>query len=261
MNNNYFKIAHNNLRDTIKYRITNIDGGKLLATDDFLLFTIGIPSTDGHLNGCLSFNNHTYEEIFNEAQKFFTDFSVGFSFWIRNGIDVNLASLLESKGYEPKRRPGSSVMITKNRIQEAPLPSGYELRQVNCLESLEDFKFVIKATFGKDDKIIDAMFSSKENAFSKNFKSFCIYNDQKKPVSAALASITPDSSGIYYVSTLEEERSNGLGKAITKAATNVGFDEGKDIVILQASELGEAIYKNLTFKKVGSYLSYYSPVE
>lgn len=258
MNNKYFKIAHDNLRDTIKYRIENINGGKIFETDDFLLFTIGIPSTDGHLNGCLSFNDNAYETTFSKAQNFFTDLGFGFSFWIRDGIDVNLGNLLESKGYEPKRRPGSSVMINNNIIKNAPLPIGYELIEVNSLDYLEDFKSVIKETFRKDKITIDKMFSSKRNVSSKNFKSFFIFNDKNKPVSAALTSITTGSAGIYYVSTLKEERSKGLGKAITKAATNAGFDEGKDIVILQASELGEAVYKNLAFRKVGSYLSYYS---
>lgn len=65
LNKDYFDIAHNNLRETIKNRIGNIDGGKLFETDDFLIFTIGIPSEDGHLNGCLSFNDKAYKSTFN----------------------------------------------------------------------------------------------------------------------------------------------------------------------------------------------------
>ena len=60
MNEKYFDIAHSNLKETIMNRIINIEGGKLFETDDFLLFTIGIPSTDGHLNGCLPFNDNAY---------------------------------------------------------------------------------------------------------------------------------------------------------------------------------------------------------
>ena len=77
-----------------------------------------------------------------------------------------------------------------------------------------------------------------------------------KVVSAALTSITPDSAGIYYVGTIEGERSKGLGKAITKASTNVGFDQGKNIVILQASPLGEYVYEKLDYNKVVVYMSY-----
>ena len=100
------------------------------------------------------------------------------------------------------------------------------------------------------------MFSSMDNLYSDYFKSFLIYDKEGKPVSAAITSFVDDSAGIYYISTLEEARSKGLGKAITKASTNIGFDYGKDIVILQASELGEIVYNKLDFNKIGVYKSY-----
>lgn len=256
MNKNYFNIAHKNLKDTIKYRVSNIHDGKILESKDFLLFSIGIPTEDGHLNGCLAFNDDSYERTFNEAKKFFKDLGFNFSFWIRDGIDKKLEKLLEDKGFKPSRRPGSSVMITKTRIENAPLPDGYKLRKIDSLDYAEDLKSVIKESFEKDNKTIDTMFSSKENIISENVKTFCIYNDKGKPVSAAITSITSDSAGIYYVATLESERSKGLGKAITKASTNAGFDGGKDIVILQASELGEYVYEKLNYQKSGVYRTY-----
>lgn len=257
MNKDYFDIAHNNLRETIKNRVGNIDDGKLFETDDFLIFTIGIPSEDGHLNGCLSFNDENYENTFDKAVKFFGDLGFGFSFWIRDGIDKNLEALLVEMRYKAKRDPGSSVMITESRIGDTPLPAGYELKEVDNLDYVEDFKDVIKNAFEKDDMVTDKMFSSEANLFAENLKSFLIYNDKGKPVSAAITSIDPVSAGIYYVATLEEERSKGLGKAITKASTNIAFDQGKDIVILQASVLGEYVYEQLGYKKIGEYKSYY----
>lgn len=256
MYNAYFDIAHRNLRDTIKFRILNIDGGKIFETEDFLIFTIGVPSNDGHLNGCLSFNDDAYESTFTQAMEFFKDLGYGFSFWIRKGIDNGLEKHLMEKGYEPKRNTGSSVMVTKTRIEDVPLPLGYKLKEVKSLEYLQDLKDVIKGAFEKEDRIVDVMFSSKENLISENVKSFLILNDKEKAVAAALTSITPDSAGIYYVATLAEERSKGLGKAITKASTNIGFDLGKDIVILQASPLGEYVYEKLNYEKIGVYMSY-----
>lgn len=256
MNRKYFDIAHRNLRDTIRYRVVNIENGKLFETDDFLLFSIGVPSGDGHLNGCMSFNDEAYESTFKEAEKFFKDLGFSYSFWIRKDIDTKLENLLKEKGHKPKRTPGSSVMIIEKRIDNAPLPEDYELIEIDSLDYLEDFKNVINEAFEKDQITVDTMFSSKDNLFSENVKSFIIYNKNKKPVSAAITSITPESAGIYYISTLEEERSKGLGKAITRASTNVGFDLGKDHVILQASKLGEFVYEKLDFKKVGEYMSY-----
>lgn len=256
MYSEYFDIAHRNLRDTIKHRILNIDGGKILETKDFLLFTIGVPSNDSHLNGCLSFNDEAYDSTFIEAMRFFKDLSFGFSFWIREGMDNKLENLLKEKNYEPKRKTGSSLMVTKTRIEDSSLPPGYELKEVKSLDYQQDLKNVIKEAFEKEDPVLDVMFSSKENLFSEKVKSFLIFNDKGKAVSAAITSVTSDSAGIYYVATLEEERSKGLGKAITKASTNIGFDLGKDMVILQASPLGEYVYKKLNYEKIGVYMSY-----
>ncbi len=256
MYSEYFDIAHRNLRDTIKHRILNIDGGKILENKDFLLFTIGVPSNDSHLNGCLSFNDEAYDSTFIEAMRFFKDLSFGFSFWIREGMDNKLENLLKEKNYEPKRKTGSSLMVTKTRIEDSSLPPGYELKEVKSLDYQQDLKNVIKEAFEKEDPVLDVMFSSKENLFSEKVKSFLIFNDKGKAVSAAITSVTSDSAGIYYVATLEEERSKGLGKAITKASTNIGFDLGKDMVILQASPLGEYVYKKLNYEKIGVYMSY-----
>lgn len=252
----YLDIAHKNLRDTIKLRIINIPSGKIYETDDFMLFTIGIDTTDGHLNGCIQFNDEEFLKTFSAAEEFFNDLELSYSFWIREGIDTNLENLLLEKGHEPKRLPGSSIMIIDHKIEDAPLPEGYSLKQVETEEDIEDFGSVLEESFDKDPFTVKNIFSSPKNLVSENTKSFLIYNQEEDPVSIAITSIRKDSSGIYYVGTIEPERSKGLGKAIVKAATNIGFDLGKDLVILQASELGEIVYDQLGFKKIGTYLSF-----
>ena len=256
MKKDYFDIAHKNLVDTIKHRIINIHGGKIFETDDFILFTIGIDTSDGHLNGCIQFNDEAFMETFKGAEQFFKGLGFSYSFWIREGIDKNLEKLLLEKGLKPKRKPGSSVMFIGEKIKDVPLPEGYSIKQVESKEDIKDFSKVIEDSFDKDSFTVKTMFSSKKNLNSEHFKSFLMYNRDKKPVSAAITSITKGSGGIYYVGTIEEERSKGLGEAIVKASINIAFDMDRDLVILQASELGEIIYNKLAFKKVGSYLSF-----
>lgn len=256
LENNHVNIAHKNLRDTIKHRVMNISGGKIYETDDYMLFTIGIDTTDGHLNGCIQFNDEAFEETFNRAQEFFKDLEFSYSFWIREGIDKNLEKLLIEKGHKPKLTPGSSIMLIDDKITDAPLPDGYSLKQVETQEDIKDFSKVLEDSFEKDPFTVKTMFDSKKNLISEYSKSFLIYNRDKKPVSIAITSITKDAAGIYYVGTIKEERSKGLGKAIVKVSTNMGFEMGKDLVILQASKLGEIVYNKLGYKKIGTYLTF-----
>lgn len=256
MTKNYLNLAHGNLRDTIKHRVENIDGGKLVETEDFMLFSIGVDTNDRHLNGVLIFNDKNPKEIYYNSKEFFKDLGFEYAFWIRDEVDIKLEDFLKNKGYKATRNPGSSIMAIENKLQDIDIPFGYDLVEVKNKKEIEDFKIVIGKSFEKDRKVLDRMFSSKEILISESVKSFLIYNREQIPVSAAITSITENAAGIYYIGTIKSERSKGLGKKITIASTNAGFEAGKDIVILQASELGEIVYNKLGYKKIGIYRSY-----
>lgn len=256
MKKDYLNLAHENLRDTIKHRIKNIHEATMVETEEFMMFSIGVNTDDRHLNGVIVFNDKNPEKIYNESKNFFENLGFEYAFWIRDGVDTKLENLLKDKGYKAARIPGSSIMAIENKLEDIDLPIGYDLVEVKSLKETEDFKIVIGESFEKDDKVLNRMFSSKDILISNNVKSFLIYNKDKAPVSAAITSITKQAAGIYYVGTIESERSKGLGKKITIASTNAGFDSGKDIVILQASELGEIVYKKLGYEKIGIYRSY-----
>ncbi len=258
-NKNYLHIAHENLRDTIRYRVSNIKRGRIYETDDFMVYSIGVDTEDPHLNGCISFNDEAYREIFQKSQEFFKDLGFSYSFWIRDGLDKNLEKLLLEKSYQPVRKPGSSIMIIDEKIEAQSLPEGYSLSPASSQEDLEAFSKVIKDAFEKEEEVVEAMFSSIKNIDSDQVKSFIIYDKDKKPVSVAITSISKDAGGIYYVATLESQRSKGLGKAIVEASTNIAFDMGKDLVILQSSKLGEIVYNKLGYKKIGENRVY--PIE
>ena len=60
-------------------------------------------------------------------------------------------------------------------------------------------------------------------------------------------------AGIYWVGSLEQARGKGLGRAITAAATNAGFDLGAEIASLQASPMGKPIYEAMGYETIFSY--------
>jgi len=68
--------------------------------------------------------------------------------------------------------------------------------------------------------------------------------------------VTGNVAGIYYLGTVEEARGKGIGAYMTSIATNAGFDMGADIVILQASLVGESVYRRLGYQ-VFTYYRWY----
>lgn len=255
-NKDYLDIAHENLIDTLRLRALNIDGGKVYETDDFLLFSIGTASSDGHLNGCVPKSSKAYKETFEEAEKFFADLGFDYSVWVREDIDDDLENILLNNGFFLQRDPGSIIMKREEKIQGAELPEGYSMKEAETQEDIDGFALVVKEAFKKNDKIIKAMFSARKSIVSDDIKSFIIYNKEGKVVSGTMLNISDNSTGLYFVGTLEAERGKGLGKAVVREATNYSFDIGKEIVVLQASKYGIVIYAQLGFDSIGLYKPY-----
>ena len=74
------------------------------------------------------------------------------------------------------------------------------------------------------------------------------------PVSTAIAWAGDAAVGIYNVATPPEHRRHGYGRAVTTKAVADGFAAGADLAWLQASQLGQPIYRAMGFRQVETYL-------
>lgn len=249
------KKADENLRDAIRYRINNIEGANLYQGNGYILYTIGIDTTDPHLNGGLCLDDEYAGEMVEKAEKFFGELGFNYSFWLRAHGNPKLEKILKDKGYEAGREPGSAGMIIFDKIKSAELPKGYSLKEVNSKKEVDDFMQVIKEAFEKEEDVVGKMFSSADVLMGPNVKSFLIYEGDKA-VSAGITVLSPQVAGIYYVATLESQRGKGIGSYIVKISSNEGFKKDKQAVILQASELGESVYKKLGYQTITHYRTY-----
>jgi ribosomal protein S18 acetylase RimI-like enzyme len=74
------------------------------------------------------------------------------------------------------------------------------------------------------------------------------------PVSTAMAWAGDGAVGIYNVATPPEHRGRGYGRAVTAKAVADGFATGADLAWLQASQLGQPVYRAMGFRQVETYL-------
>ena len=252
---NYRRLADQNLADSIKHQMKKIDNVKMYQTEHYMIYSIGVPSTDAHLNGALCLNDDYAEEMLNKAEDFFNDLGLDYTVWVREHADFELEKLLKRKGLSPSRRPGSAVMAIDQRISSAQLADGYKVKGVNSRQEIEDFAEVVKETFDKNQEQIDKMYEEDESIVSENAIAFVIYRNDR-PVSSVLTVLSEEVAGVYWVGTTEIARRKGLGSYITQIATNAGFDSGKNLVILQASEAGEKVYEKLGYQTITRYRTY-----
>ncbi len=75
-----------------------------------------------------------------------------------------------------------------------------------------------------------------------------------RAVSTATTWLGGDTVGIFNVATSPAERGRGYGRAVTAYAVRDGFTTGADLAWLQASPLGEPVYRALGFRQVETYL-------
>ena len=76
------------------------------------------------------------------------------------------------------------------------------------------------------------------------------------PVSTLMLYLSSGVAGLHAVSTLPEYRGNGFGLSISRIALIDAFDLNYYIGVLQASALGERVYRKLGFQKYCHIISY-----
>lgn len=74
------------------------------------------------------------------------------------------------------------------------------------------------------------------------------------PVSTAIGFTGDGSVGIFNVATPPDHRGHGYGRAVTERAIRDGFAAGADLAWLQASAMGESVYRAMGFRQVETYV-------
>jgi GNAT superfamily N-acetyltransferase len=78
-------------------------------------------------------------------------------------------------------------------------------------------------------------------------------------VASSLAIRSEHVVGVYSVGTMEAARRRGIGSAMAWAAVTAGREWGSEAAILQASEMGEPVYRAMGFQTVTGYVTYAAP--
>ncbi len=184
----------------------------------------------------------------------------GFSTWIRGEEpeDLDLATAASEASlqlvYEmPEMTLGSPV-------EEPDLPAAVELRQLSEAGQADDYWKVAASSYVSIGFPPEVFGSYTDNAglLAENVAAFIAYLDDE-PVSIAMTIVSHGVAGIYWVGSLEQARGKGLGRAVTAAATNAGFELGAEIASLQASPMGKPIYEAMGYETLFDYRLFMSP--
>lgn len=252
--------VHLNLIESSR-QLFELDPGALIERGDGWLFGAGSPSHPVISNAAFrSSDGLDAEQFVVRAKDFFAARGRGFSIWIRGEQpeDRDLAAAAPEAGFQLVYE--MPEMILGSPVEEPDLPAGTELRQLSEVGQADDYWKVAAASYASIGFPPEVFGSYTDNAglLADNVAAFIAYLDGE-PVSIAMTIVSHGVAGIYWVGSLEQARGKGLGRAVTAAATNAGFELGAEIASLQASPMGKPIYEAMGYETVFDYRLFTSP--
>jgi GNAT superfamily N-acetyltransferase len=81
----------------------------------------------------------------------------------------------------------------------------------------------------------------------------CLAYQDGRPVACASSWFAAGVGCLGWIASLPDVRGRGLAAACTVAAANQTLELGADVVSLQASEMGEDLYRRLGFEEIFAY--------
>lgn len=187
------------------------------------------------------------------AHAYYGELGYGFIVALLNGQPSDdLAESCEQAGLSALLAP--PAMFVERRLPDADLPAGCELRQVDAsaVRDFVDVSCLAWATYGIPGAAVSMIFADADLFGAPHVRAILGYR-AGQPLAAALLLLTHGIGGVYWVGTVPSARGTGLGEACTRAATNLAFDAGVPLVTLQASPMGEPIYRRMGFESLGAY--------
>jgi len=222
------------------------DGLLLLAgaTDLPVLFNAAMRTERG-LSG---------REAIARADRFFGERRRGYSVLLRaHAPDDDLRAAASDAGLTPFG--DMPAMFLDHRLADVAPPPGVALRVVEGDEDAAEFGRVMGeayATYGMPVECGIAGVGRLAVLRAPHIRALLALVDGR-PAGGAMVILSHGIAGIYWVGTVPEARGRGLAELCTRAVGNVGFDLGARLVTLQASVMGEPIYRRMGYFEVTRY--------
>jgi GNAT superfamily N-acetyltransferase len=139
-----------------------------------------------------------------------------------------------------------------------PLPEGVTIERVRDRTALEQWARTAHAGFGASASTAAPLVAavSRDALEGAAAAEYYLALLDGEPVAASALTLAAGVAGIFAVATLERARGRGIGAAVTMAPLLAARDRGYAVGVLQASEMGYAIYARMGFTEQFRYRSF-----
>jgi GNAT superfamily N-acetyltransferase len=191
-------------------------------------------------------------DVLARAERFFRQHGRGYTIVLRAHADDDLRAAAEAAGF--LAMGDMPDMVLDHRLPDAVPPAGVELRRVTTEADAKGYGEVMGVAY--------ATYGMPEDVLPTALPLYALYAPHivavlarvnGTPAAGAMVVVTHGVAGIYWVGTTPDARGKGLAELCTRAAGNAGFDQGARIAALQASPMGEPVYKRMGYVEVSRY--------
>jgi hypothetical protein len=197
-------------------------------------------------------------EVLALAKEFFGGLGRAYCVWAGDHLDPALEDAARAAGLA-SLGDGTPQMVRHHRLPEAVAPSGVTLRTVDDDDTRRDYITVLQRSFtpsqGTPPELFEGNFPDVDSVHGPHTRAVVAYVDDA-PAAGAFVLVSHGVAGVQYVGTVEAARGRGLGELVTRWVGNAGFDLGARVAALQASGMGEPVYRRMGYETV-TYYRYY----
>ena len=191
-----------------------------------------------------------------QADAFFGSLARGFSVKVRDtGADDDLRQACAAAGMEPFGAPVPE-MLCRAPLPDLDPPDGVSVSLVDDEAGVLAFCAVngeAYATYGMPTDVMGDLFDRTDVLLADRQAHIVVARRGEVPVATAMIFESDGVASVQWVGTVPAARGQGLGALVTTAVTNLAFARGAASVTLQASPMGEPVYRALGFETLYHY--------
>ena len=236
--------------------LTRRAGGAVLDEGDLLLFAGNHPLPVLVNAAFRTGPGADATSVLRRAESFFAARQRGYTVLVRAHADDDLAAAAAAAGMLASGN--SPAMVLAQRLADAAPPPGIVLRRIESDADAAAFGVLMGAaygTYGMPAECGPALVGRRAVLEAPHIATFVALRADTI-VAGAMVIVTHGVAGVYWVGTAPDARGQGLAELCTRAAGNAGFDLGARIAALQASVMGEPIYRRMGYVEVTRYPSF-----
>ncbi|HWW55115.1 MAG TPA: GNAT family N-acetyltransferase [Acidimicrobiales bacterium] len=251
-----------NLADVLRLAARHAPDGA--SDDDGQLLLVSLSRTwpGPYTNGALRLDHSlSAAEVLVRAESFFAGRCPGYCIWIAAHADADLEETALAANLVQISPTGSPRMALDHPLAMAEPAGGVALHEVVDESGRRDYLAVTLASYDKalmPQDVAEAQLATVESLAGPTVHAVVARADGR-PVAAAMVVLSGDVAGIQLVGTVPGARGRGLGELCTRWAANAGFASGAGAVVLEASDMGEPLYRRMGFVEVSRFRWCFGP--